>query len=186
MAAVYEIRLQWAWIFFRIVWNCHMRAQGQRMTLTSCTHKLHVLIKTTIFTSFRQSSLKLNMKSCALALSSIWPCRKNDQGQPKIFIWTILVVLGHLMLHNQVLRPSVNWFWRGFLDVYIIYGHDRQLGQEITIICINFHSCSLVTFHMNFLFREKTSFNSELWVTSGQHQRMTLTFDTHLASFIHC
>ena len=31
----------------------------------------------------------------------IWPCRKIDQGQPRIIIWTDLVVLEHTMLHTK-------------------------------------------------------------------------------------
>ena len=31
----------------------------------------------------------------------IWPCRKIGQGQPKVIIWTKLVVLEHPMLHTM-------------------------------------------------------------------------------------
>ena len=31
----------------------------------------------------------------------IWPYRKKGQGQPKVIIWTILVVLAYLMLHTK-------------------------------------------------------------------------------------
>ena len=30
----------------------------------------------------------------------IWPCRKTDQGQPRVIIWTNLVVLEHPMMHT--------------------------------------------------------------------------------------
>ena len=31
----------------------------------------------------------------------IWPCHKVGQGQPRVIIWTNLVVLEHLMLHTK-------------------------------------------------------------------------------------
>ena len=41
------------------------------------------------------------MKFNVLAFSDIWPCRKNGQGQPKVIIWPILVVLAYLMVHTK-------------------------------------------------------------------------------------
>ena len=31
----------------------------------------------------------------------IWPCRKIGQGQPRVIIWTNLIVLEHPMLHTK-------------------------------------------------------------------------------------
>ena len=42
------------------------------------------------------------MKSKVSPFSHIWPCRKNNQGQPKVIKWTILVVLEYLMLHTMI------------------------------------------------------------------------------------
>ena len=60
-----------------------------------------------------------------------------------------------------------------------MYGYGSHVGHVTQLICINFHSFSPSSFHMNQLFLQKTSFNLEIWVTFDQGQRMTLTFDTH-------
>ena len=58
------------------------------------------------------------------------------------------------------------------------------------LICINFHSCVPKIFHMVHMylvsnnltvFEKKTKFKFENRMTSGQDQRMTLTFDTRVA-----
>ena len=70
---------------------------------------LSVLIKTTlvtIFFFFWPKHSKVSIKSNVSAFSHIWPCGKNDQGQPKVIKWTILVVLEYLMLHT--VQPSWN------------------------------------------------------------------------------
>ena len=75
--------------------------------------------------------------------------------------------------------------------VFTIYGHGSHDGHVTQLICINFHSFSLSTFHMKFgfqivqLFMRKTSFNFEIWITIDQGQRMTLKFDTHSRSLTH-
>ena len=61
-------------------------------------------------------------------------------------------------------------------------------------ICINFHSCAPTTFHIVFGFEKKqnkttttkkTRFQFGNQVTFGQGQEVTLTFDIHVAYFIH-
>ena len=60
----------------------------------------------------------------------IWPRRKIGQGQPKVTIWTNLVILSHLILHtkfqgNQPSGSEEEWFFK----VFTIYGHCGHLGQ---------------------------------------------------------
>ena len=48
---------------------------------------------------------------------------------------------------NQVSRSSVYWFWRRrFFKVFTIYGHGGHVGHVTQLICINFHSHSLLRF----------------------------------------
>ena len=54
--------------------------------------------------------------------------------------------------------------------IFTIYGHGGHVGHVTQLICINFHSYSPSSFHMNFgskfqialLFLRKTSFNFEI------------------------
>ena len=55
-----------------------------------------------------------------------------------------------------------------FFKVFTIYGHGGHVGHVTQLICINYHSHSPSSFHMNFgskspnCFSEKTSFNFEI------------------------
>ena len=65
----------------------------------------------------RPKSSKLSMESYALAFSKSWPCRKIGQGQLKVIIWTIMIVLKYPMLHtkfqgHQSTGSGVEEFWR--------------------------------------------------------------------------
>ena len=69
-------------------------------TETSC-HFDHLLLvsnyrrqsflKNPFFTFFPYKSIR----------DQIWPCRKIGHGQPRVIIWTNMVVLEHSMLHNK-------------------------------------------------------------------------------------
>ena len=51
----------------------------------------------------------------------------------------------------KVSRSLVYWFWRRrFFKVFTIYGHSGHVGHVTQLICINFHSYSPSSFHMNF------------------------------------
>ena len=62
--------------------------------------------------------------------------------------------LGSTCIDNatyKVSRLSVYWFWRRrFFKAFTIYGHGGLVGQVTQLICINFHSYSPSSFHMNF------------------------------------
>ena len=62
-------------------------------------------------------------------MDQIWPCRKICQGQPRIIIWTYLVVLDAAY---QLSRSSFFWFQRRrFFNVFFtIYGH----GSHLTLV----------------------------------------------------
>ena len=62
-----------------------------------------------------------------------------------------LVVLPYTMLHIrfQGNRSSGSWK-RRFFKVSTIYGHGGPVGHVTELICINFHSFSASSFHMNF------------------------------------
>ena len=76
----------------------------QRMTWTSCTHNLHVLIKTILCTNFRPKSSIPSMKSHVPAFSHIRHCNKKVKvNQRSSFV---------NFKSNQVSRPLVNGVWR--------------------------------------------------------------------------
>ena len=39
---------------------------------------------------------------------------------------------------------------KDFFKVFTIYGHGSHVGHVTKLICINFHSYSPISFHMNF------------------------------------
>ena len=52
--------------------------------------------------SFGQKSSKHSMKYYVLEFSHVWSCHKTGQGQSKVIICTILVVLQYPMLHIEI------------------------------------------------------------------------------------
>ena len=77
--------------------------------------------------------------------------------------------LGSTCIDNatyRVSRSSVYWFWRRFFKVFTIYGHGDHVGHVTQLICINFHSHSPSSFHMNF--------GSKLSDCSAKKQVLTL------------
>ena len=55
------------------------------------------------------------------------------------------------MLHTEFQgHPSIGFGEEDFLKVFIIYGQGSYLGHVTLLICINFHSHSLISFHMKF------------------------------------
>ena len=62
---------------------------------------LHVLIKITSITILMPKFSKFSMESYVLAVSHFWLCSKRDQGQLKVIIWTIFLVLRYPMLYTK-------------------------------------------------------------------------------------
>ena len=83
------------------------------------------------------------------------------------------------MLHTKFQGHQSSGSGEDFLTFFTMYGHGGHVGYVIQLICINFHSHSPLSFHLNFCSirptffekKKKTSFNIEI----GE----TLTFDTH-------
>ena len=59
-----------------------------------------------------QRASKLFMKSYVLEFFHVWSCHKIGQGQFKVIIWIILLLVS---------RPLVNWFWRSYKGFYHIW-----------------------------------------------------------------
>ena len=125
--------------FWGNVWTCQiMVSPGSKVKQWLWSFLLtnfHVVIKTTLITIF----------TMYLAFSHIWRCCQKGQGQPQVIIWKILVVLRYPTLHTKF---QGHWFWRWFLKVFTTNGHGGHLGHVTQLICINFHSYSLISFHM--------------------------------------
>ena len=127
---------------FPHVWSCRKISQGHYLNYLGITlvpnatyyvsmlsvdcvtwplvlTNLHVLIKTI----FKAKSSKLSIKSYVLAFSHGWLWRKIGQGQHKVIIWTILVVL---KLHTKL----QDWFWGWrFLKDFTIYGFGGHIAH---------------------------------------------------------
>ena len=111
------------------------------------------------------------MKPYVLAFSHIWPCREKSQGQPKVIIWTVLVVVGYQMLHTKV---RGQWSFDSGEDVFQSFCHiwawwrswscDPTHLYKFTFPFSHTLSCE-IWFQMTQQFLRKTSFNSKIWVT---------------------
>ena len=56
-----------------------------------------------------------------------------------------------MMLHNKFQgHGSTGSGEEDFFMVFTIYGHGSHVGHMTQLICINFHSYSPSSFHMNF------------------------------------
>ena len=98
--------------------------QGQWITLTFgtlkalCTHLVELAASTNIYIIDYNSFWKINCFNFFSYKSigdQIWPYSKIGQGQPRIIIWTNLVVLEYPMLHtnfqgHRSLVPEKNIF----------------------------------------------------------------------------
>ena len=99
-----------------------------------------------VFTNFEDygcHSLKIihnfHFCLCKSLCDQNWPCRKIGQGQPRVIIWTILVVLVYTMLHIKFFRSSVNWFWRR--RFFKVFTNFEDYGCHSFKIIHNFHFC---------------------------------------------
>ena len=112
------------WRLQRILKLSYYESPGSKViqwSSTSCSHKLHLLIKTTFITNFQAKIFK-TFHEILFYHFSILQCRKIGQGQPKVVVWTILVVLTYPMLHtefqgNRLIDSGVE----NFKDFYHIF-----------------------------------------------------------------
>ena len=74
------------------------------------------------------------------------------QGQPRVIICILLVGLALTMLHTKFQgHQSIGSLEEDFLKVSTIYDYGGHVGGHVTqLICINFHSYSPTSFHINF------------------------------------
>ena len=72
----------------------------------------------------------------------IRPCHKIGQGQPRVIIWTNMVVLEHPMLHNKFQDHQTFGSGEDFFKVFTIYRHGGHLGHVTLTIWTNFRSLS--------------------------------------------
>ena len=88
------------------------------------------------------------------------------QGQPRVLICIILVVLLYTMTHTKFQgNLSIGSEEGDFFNVIIIYGHGGHVGHVTQLICINFHSHSPLSFHMSFGFKSLKCFCEKQVVT---------------------
>ena len=167
------------WIFEEIVWNCqNMRVLGQmsKNDLDLLYSQIFMYsLRWLYIPIFRPKSSKLSIKSYVLAFSHIWPCRKKGQGQPRVIIWIILIVLEYPMLHTKFqghghlvlekfLNVFTNWFWRiprfkiSRLKVFTIYGRGGHVGHVTWTVWINFCSLNPWRLYMKFGFNWPSGF----------------------------
>ena len=89
------------------------------------------------------------------------------------------VEIGPLVLEKKI-----------FLRVFNIYGHGGHLGHVTSIMSSDLHFLIPESFHKKFgsdwqsLFLRKSGLNFFKYTTLGHGQEMTLTFNTHIPSYI--
>ena len=77
-----------------------------------------------------------------------------------------------------------------FSRVFTIYGHGGHLGHVTSIMPSDFYFLETESFHKNLVqigkvtFLRKSGLNFCMYTTLGQCQEMTLTFNTHVPSYI--
>ena len=75
-------------------------------------------------------------------------------------------------------------------EVFTIYGRGGHYGHVTSNVSSDFHFLVPESFHTKIWFRseqkflKKSSFNVCMYTTLGQGQEMTLTFNTHISSYI--
>ena len=65
----------------------------------------------------------------------------------------------------------------------MVYGHGGHLGHVTSIMSTDFHYLVPESFHKKFV-SCKSGLNFCMYTTLGQGQEMTLTFNTHIPSYI--
>ena len=121
------------------------------LTETSC-HFVHLLL----FSNHRWQQFLKNPLFYVFPIQSIrdpiWPCCKIGQVQPRVIIWTNLVVLKHPMLHNKFQDHRPFGSWDDFFKFFTTYGHGGNLGRETRTIWTIFRSPIPWRLHMKFGF----------------------------------
>ena len=111
MEAPYEIWLQLAWLFLRkrSLKLLNLRDHWQKsVNKLSCTHLFDNMYQLSPHRNHQfLGSLQFNQVPIYKQNDQIWPCYRMCQGEPRVFIWTKLVVLEYQMLHIkfQVNQP---------------------------------------------------------------------------------
>ena len=131
----------------------------------------------------------ISFHPCRSITKQIWPCYKNGQGQPSVFIWRNLIVLEYPKLYTkfQDHRP-LGSEERFCFRIFTIYEPGSHLGHVTRNIWTNFHSNIPWRLSTKFGFEwpsvvlEKEVLKCWIWVTLDKGQWMALTFDIHKGS----
>ena len=127
----------------------------------------------------------ISFHPCRSIMKQIWPCHKNEQGQPSVIIWKNLVVLEYPILHtkiqgHQVLGSEERDFWR-FLHIWVWKISWSYDPEHLNIFYPNIPWRHNMKFGFNRLsvFWGKEFLKCLIWVTLDKGKRMTLTFEIH-------
>ena len=95
------------------------------------------------------------------------------------------------MLHTKFRgNPAAGSGEEDFKGFSTIYGHVGNFGHVTSIMSSDFHFLVPKSFHKNNWFRSakqflrKSGLNFCMYTTVGQGQEITLTFNTHIPSYI--
>ena len=109
----------------------------------------------------------------------IWPWRKMGQGQPKVIIWTTLVVLPYTMLHTKFqCHWSIGSGEEDFLRFLPYMG--SHLGHMTKTVWTTFRSPDPWRLHIKFGYNWPSSFRGEVIWNCG---RMTTTDNEAFPSY---
>ena len=136
-------------------------------------------------------SSKLSTKSYDLPFFHIWHYRIKGQGQFKVIIWAILVLLEYPMLHTNYQCHRLIGSGEDFESILTIFGHEDHDWHVIATFPTNFYSLSPMRLHRiwlqlsQWLLRIKMFGIVIVWESWVKGQIMTLTFKTRESSYTH-
>ena len=76
---------------------------------------------------------------CKSLSCKIRPCRKIDQGQPRLIICKNNKWLRSLMLHTKFHQNLAGNSWKEGFKCFTIYGHGSHIGHATCKMLMNFH-----------------------------------------------
>ena len=95
-----------------------------------------------------------SMKSYVLEFFHVWSCHKIGQGQSKVIIWIILLVLGYQMLHAKFHGHWSTGSGEEVLKVFTIYGRGGHIGE--TYFCF-------WRLHIKYIYNRIIGFWGNVW-----------------------
>ena len=125
------------------------------------------------------------------SLFYVWHYRIKGQGQFKVIIWTILVLLEYPMLHTNYQCHRLIGSGEDFERILTIFGHEGHDWHMISIVWTHFYALSPTRLHeiwlqlYQWLLRIKMFGLVIVWESWVKGQIMTLTFKTLESSYTH-